>query len=128
MKAPMAGSVFPMDMILTHVYNSQTDLGWGQFLGGQVSISWGKAVKPYHLKNTSFNVENMSSKLGTILLIYTSTIWKYRNGVVHEHATDEIRARQIEKLRIEISQTYWKYEKDHFVISWSLSYQFRSKD
>jgi hypothetical protein len=125
-RAPSAGSVLPINILLTQAYNSQTDIGWGQFLRGRGSTYWCKAVQLYYSKKVSFDAASWSSKLVKALLSYTLEIWKYRNGVVHGHTREEMNAKQIETLQSEIAQAYQDYETDHFIISRNLSSLFKS--
>ena len=124
MSAPTYGSVRPLDIALTQAFRDQTKhIGWEHFLKGRISIHWCKA---FHIGSPKSQEDATSwgAELITHLLMYSSSLWKFRNGILHGHNAAESRLKEQEKIHLAISTAYSAYEQDKFVISRSLSSLF----
>jgi hypothetical protein len=120
--SPTRGTLNPFDISLTQAYQAQGKIGWEQFLIGKISTHWRKFYEIYqntHKKNSSSML--WSSSLIIHLFNYTSSLWRFRNGVLHGHNLKEEKLKKLEKLEEAISTAYQKYNSDPFIISHHLS-------
>jgi hypothetical protein len=113
-------------MILTQAFRNQCTIGWEQFLRGRISILWGKAFSlTQDRKNTTkISSKKWASDLITLLLAYTSSLWKFRNGVVQGHNLEEEEKKKRESLHTSITNAYAAYNADKFIVGRQLSSLF----
>jgi hypothetical protein len=128
--APSAGSVKPADILLTQAFREQWDtIGWEQMLQGRISKKWRAAYHASKATKTSprTDQEKWGSSLITLLWEYTRSIWKQRNGIVYGHSEEEVRNKELQKIREEVAIEYVAYTKDNFLISNQFRYLFIKK-
>jgi hypothetical protein len=126
--APSAGSVKPADILLTQAFREQWDtIGWEQMLRGRISKKWRAAYHASKATKTSpgTDQEKWGSNIITLLWEYTRSIWKQRNGIVYGHSEEEVRNRELQKLREEVAAEYVAYAMD--LISHQFRYLFTKK-
>jgi hypothetical protein len=58
------------------------------------------------------------------ILEYISSIWTFRNGVIHGHSLAEAQQKIMEGLQKDITTAYEAYQKDPFIVSHQLSSLF----
>ncbi len=116
-KAPSQGSVVPIDMLLTQAYSDQTSyIGLENFLRGRISNSWGKAYLPHQQvkKRWITSSSTWASNLIQIILEYSSSLWEFRNGVLHSHTIEETAAKEFNSITTRIRTAYQTYQEDPF--------------
>jgi hypothetical protein len=124
MQPPNSGSVRSIDIALTQAFRDQTrHIGWDQFLRGRRSIHWHKAFMISTASNEKDAI-SWSTGLISLLLMYSSSLWKFRNGILHGHNLTESRLKEQEKLHQDILAAFSVYEQDKFVVSRTLSSLF----
>ncbi len=119
-RAPTRGSVMVADVLLTQAFTEQTiDIGWDQFLRGRVSLMWSKAFSAYKSLGNTRNVDSLSWSKQLILKVWecTTSLWKFRNGMVHGTTTKENNEKVLAELRQRVSDKYAEYARDSFIIS-----------
>ncbi len=128
--APLAGSVKPAEILLTQVFVEQREtIGWEQMLWGRISIKWRAA---YHaFKATRVSPETNQLRWGSTLITlqweYTHSLWKYRNGIVYGHSTEDTKAKERRHLQEKVAAEYAEYTDDNFLISQNFRYLFTKK-
>lgn len=70
-----------------------------------------------------------SSAKTTILALrnYSTSLWKYRNGVVHGHTEEEAKQREFTSLQSKVEAAYLDYQADRFLVSPQFSHLFMGK-
>jgi hypothetical protein len=126
MRAPTSSSIKPLDMALTQAFRSQNTIAWEHLLRGRISIHWRKAFTLTQTNKQSKKVSatTWSSNLIGALLLYTSSLWKFWNGVLHGHTLEEEDKKKRETLSINITNAYTAYETAKFIVSRHLSSLF----
>jgi ribonuclease HI len=125
-RALTSGSVLPLDVALVNAFRSQCKIGWEHFHRGRISTQWRKAFQLTQRDSTTNNLtpKKWAEKLISLILHYSLSLWKFRNGVLHGHTVTEEATKKRNTLQTSITDAYAAYEADKFIESRDLSTLF----
>jgi hypothetical protein len=130
-KAPFRGSVLPADCTLVQAYQEQSkEIGWDHFLRGRISTKWSRAYQLYLYKPDQELPKTTPwvKQVITAIWHYSSSIWKFCNGIKYGHTKEEAIEKELADLHHQVSNEYALYTKDPFIISSQYRYLFDNKD
>ena len=126
---PFTGSVIPSDCHIVQAYQEQTKIGWEHFLRGRISLKWSSAYRASKGSNKQRQIDALPWAKGTILALwdYSTSLWKFHNGVVHGTSKEERAEKELISLQSQVEQQYRLYETDKFLISPQFTSLFTKK-
>ena len=129
LRAPTRGSINGPDILLTAAYSSQTrDIGWYQLLMGRISRKWGAAVAMYDkTKHSSAQQRAWSTQVIQHIWTYTSSLWEYRNTIVHGATEQDTRDRHRQTIIDKVVDFYDKYQLNSHIVLPRHRYLFTSR-
>jgi hypothetical protein len=106
-------------------FKEQSSLGWDQLLRGRVSKLWKEAYSQVLLmKQSRVNKDQWSSKLVTLLLDFSLTLWRFCCNLLHGRTTVEAHQLQQQTLPNQVSAAYQEYAEDPHKISQRMRHIF----
>jgi hypothetical protein len=123
------GTILPDEFILIQPFQEQSSLGWEQFLGGRLSQKWARAYQVYTSEKVRM-VRDASlwiKKVIVAMWAYSTTLWKFRNSIVHGASKEEEKEKRLEQLHQHVCHEYSLYESDPFLISPQFASLFTKK-
>jgi hypothetical protein len=126
---PFTGSVIPSDCHIVQAYQEQTKIGWEHFLRGRISLKWSSAYRASKGSYKQRQIDALPWAKGTILALwdYSTSPWKFRNGVVHGTSKEERAEKELISLQSQVEQQYRLYGTDKFLISPQFTSLFTKK-
>jgi hypothetical protein len=123
---PFRESIQPEEIVLSHALLDQTTIGWDQLLRGRISLQWTQAYQL--LSGQVASSQSLWSK--TVILhlwTYSISLWKFRNGVVHGHTSNEAKQREFDTLHSQVRAELAAYRTDKFIVSPEFSFLYTRK-
>jgi hypothetical protein len=95
--------------LINNAFNKQTNIRWGHFLQGHLSLHWKKCIAEYYKvrqPGESFNPTLWMTKTVDAIWDYFLLIWTERNGELYEKDYDEQQAIALETTQAKVEQIY----------------------